>query len=144
MRVTDRIAQGLLRPINPYSTLILGFFTALWGLWVLLPQWSVFEHAQLFSRMAQFCPEWAWGSWAMTAGILIIVGVARGFYKSLSWALGFTVWHWATVASMLWWGDWQNTGGLTYTAIAVFTTYAYLNIKVNQVKFGEDIPHFLP
>lgn len=144
MTKADRIAQGLLRPINPYSTIILGTFTALWGLWVFLPEWSVFAHAALFNRMAQFAPEWAWGLWAMVAGTLVVCSVIRGLYKWLAWTLAFCVWHWATVAGMLWWGDWQNTGGVTYTFIAVYSAYAYLNVKVNIIRFGESMQHFLP
>lgn len=137
----DRIAVGLLRPINPYSTLILGVMTALWGLWLLMP-WPVFEHAVLFSKMSDFAPEWAWGCWSVTSGLLVIYGVFKGFYRILSWTLAFIGWHWFTVSSMMWWGDWQNTGGLTYSFICLLVVYCYLNIKVNYVKYGEDIPHF--
>ena len=136
----DRIVQGMLRPINPYSTVILGVFTALWGMWVLLP-WPVFEHAALFSRMDQFAPEWAWGGWATLCGLLIVFALMDGDKKPLSFALGFAVWHWWTVSYMLWWGDWQNTGGLTYSFIAIFTTYAYLNFKINFIRNDEHIPN---
>lgn len=138
----DRIARGLLRPINPYSTLILGIFTTCWGLWMLSPWWSVFAQSSAYVKMEQFAPEWAWGCWSVIAGALVILAVFKGLYRWLSFALGFISWHWATVSLMLWLGDWQNIGGLTYMGIAVFSSYVYLNIKVNYVKFGEDIPSF--
>jgi hypothetical protein len=132
----DRIAQGVLRPINPYSTLILGVFTGLWGLWVLLPQWDVFTSAALFSKVSEFAPEYAWGLWALTCGVIICAGIATGARRILSFALAFAMWHWWTIAGMFWWGDWQNTGGITYTFVAITCTYAWLNFKVNFVKTG--------
>lgn len=33
---------------------------------------------------------------------------------------------------MMWWGDWQNTGGLTYSFIGAYATFIYLNLKVNK------------
>lgn len=137
----DRFANGLLRPINPYASVILGLLTASWGIWLLMP-WETFGTAKLYSKMDEFAPEWAWGTWALICGALIIFAVAKGLYKTLSFAIGFAVWHWATVSSMMWWGDWQNTGGLTYSFITLYCIYAYLNIKINYVQFGEDIPDF--
>ena len=141
-RQFDRIAVGLLRPINPYAQIITGTFTALWGFWLLLPQFSVFGSAPLFSKMHQFAPEWAWGTWATICGSLIIASVFKGLYKTLKHALGFAVWHWGTVSIMMWWGDWQNTGGITYTFIAILCAYSFFNIEFNFAKTGEETPNF--
>lgn len=143
MNKLEAIARGMLRPINPYATLILGFMTTFWGLWVISPFWDVFSSAPVFQHAQRLAPEWAWGTWSMSCGLLIIAAVIKGYYKPLAWALGFVVWHWATIAGMVWWGDWHNTGGITYTFIALYSLYAYLNIKINYVKFDEEPPHFL-
>jgi hypothetical protein len=137
----DRIAQGLLRPINPYSTIILGAFTALWGVWI-LAGWPVFSHAALYSKMAEFAPEWAWGTWSLCAGLLVVLAVFKGFYRWLIWTLLFIGWHWATVSIFMWWGDWQNTGGLTYTTVAIYSGYCYLNVKFNYLKRRSLLPTF--
>jgi hypothetical protein len=42
----------------------------------------------------------------------------------------------------MWWADWNNTGGLTYTFVGIFSVYAYLNIKINYLKYHEEFPHF--
>lgn len=138
----DRIAVGLLRPINPYAQFITGSFTLLWGFWLLLPQFDVFGTAPLFSKMAEFAPEWAWGAWATAAGILIILGVINGLYSVLARTLAFAAWHWTTVSIMMWWGDWHNTGGITYGFIALLFVYCYLNIKFNYVDTGHDQKYF--
>lgn len=136
----EQIVIGLTRPINPYSTLLVGAMTAMWGIWLLMP-WSVFGSAALFSKMAEFAPEWAWGAWALTCGVLIILSVYNGLYKWLYRAMGFAVWHWSTVSTFMWWGDWRNTGGVTYSFVALMCIYLYINIKVNYKKYGEDIPN---
>ena len=137
----DRIAEGLLRPTNPYTTIILGIMTAAWGIWILMP-WDTFGSAKLFSKMSEFAPEWAWGTWSILCGILLIIAIFKGLYSFLARTLMFSLWHWSAVSAMMWWGDWHNTGGLTYTFFAVYCAYRYFNIKINYVKFGEDIPNF--
>ena len=141
MNRLERIAQGMLRPINPYSTIILGTFTAFWGMWVLTPEWSVFGTADLYSKMREFAPEWAWGVWALTAGMLLVFCVFKGLYNNLSRALMFISWHWTTVAAFMWWGDWQNTGGVTYATVAIYSIYCYFNIKMNYADRGRNRPH---
>jgi hypothetical protein len=136
------IARGMLRPINPYATLILGVMTMFWGLFILAPGWNAFGTAKLFSKAIGFAPEWAWGVWSTICGALIILAVLKGYYVWLARSLGFAVWHWFTIAGMLWWGDWKNTGGINYTFIAIYALYAYLNIKINYVKFEVRPPKF--
>jgi hypothetical protein len=104
--------------------------------------WDVFSRGALFSKALSFAPEWAWGCWATFCGYLIVLSVLTGYYKWLARALGFAVWHWSVIAGMLWWGDWQNTGGLSYTFIAMYALYAYYNIKINYVKMCLDPPKF--
>lgn len=140
--ILDRVAVGLTRPINPYAQIIPGIFTAIWGIWLLIPDFSVFKSAPLFVKMAEFAPEWAWGAWAFLCGIFMIAGVLKGLYKFLAKTLAFSIWHWGTVSIMMWWGDWQNTGGITYTFVTILCAYSFLNIRINYVKHGEFIPHF--
>lgn len=137
----DQIRDGLLRQVNPYACIILGMLTSAWGLWLLAP-WETFTSAPVFSKLAQFVPEPMMGLWSLVCGLLIIGAVFRGLYKCLYLALGFAVWHWGTVSVLMWWGDWHNTGGLTYGFICLYCIYLYLNIKVNYSRYGEDIPNF--
>ncbi len=139
MHRLEHIAQGLLKPMNPYASLLLGLLTLSWGVWIINPFWSVFGTAQVYTRAAQFAPEWAWGTWATICGISILYGIYKGSARWLASSLGFAMWHWFTVAGMLWWGDWQNTSGITYTFIGCYTIFAYLNLKVNFI--GQGIKH---
>lgn len=140
MTKADRMAVGLLRPINPYASILLGIFTFLWGLWLALPFETFGRAAALYSKMADIAPEWAWGAWSMAVGIITVVTITLKKKRWLSRAHAFSTWHWGTVSLMMWWGDWQNTGPVTYTMIAVYSAFLYLNVKVNNINFDEDIP----
>lgn len=133
----DKFVKGLLKPINPNASIILGILTNFWGLWLLLPH-TVFDHSALYSKMDQFAPEWAWGTWAFICGLLIIVSILKSNWYWLAKSMGFAIWHWSTVSGMMWWGDWHNTGGLTYTFISIYAIYVFLNVKINYVRFGEE------
>jgi len=138
MTKADRLAMGLLRPINPYASILLGIFTFIWGLWLQMP-WGSFDGARLFSMMDRLAPEWAWGTFAMAVGALNIYTITRKKKKLLARSHGLATWHWGLVSLMMWLGDWQNTGGLTYSFIAIYASYCFLNVKINNVKFDEEI-----
>lgn len=125
------IALGLLKPINPFTPFLLGVYTLLWGLWLISPFWLTFGSARLFHFMGGFAPEWAWGIWSVVAGISVCVHTAKQNFCGMSRSLGFLFWHWFTVAWLLWIGDWQNTAGLTYSTIAAYSAYLFLNVRIN-------------
>lgn len=132
----ENLVRGLLKPINPYATALLGVLTLTWGLWILCPYWDVFTTAKIYAKALDFAPEWAWGTWSTMCGLGILASLWRGSTCWLARSVGFAIWHWFTVSTMLWWGDWQNTAGLTYTFIGIYTVLVFLNIKVNYVKQG--------
>ena len=132
----DRLAKGLLRPINPYLSVLLGLFTLSWGAWVVNPFIKTFDEVETYRKAVEFAPEWAWGTWSIIAGASIIIAIWKNNVSLLSGALAFATWHWFTVGGMTWWGDWHNTAGLTYTFVALYSTSAYLNIRTNYVRVG--------
>lgn len=134
----DRFVTNLLKPINVDASIIMGVFTSMWGAWLLLPVQS-FDSADLYSKMERFAPEWAWGSWALICGLLITWTLMKKSYKALSQAMLFGLWHWATVSGMMWWGDWKNTGGLTYTFIAIYVWFIYINVHINHVVLPDEM-----
>lgn len=126
------IKASMMRPINTSAVIILGLFTTLWGAWVAVPFWDVFDSAQVYSAMAGIAPEWFWGMLAVVAGIVITWGVIRNSYNSLitgSW-IGFI--QWLVVAGLFFIGHWQNPDGLTLLAFSLYSAYVHLNLKVNR------------
>lgn len=140
MNRIERIAHGLIKPMNPYASVWLGIMTFMWGLWVVNPFWQVFTRANVYSKALEFAPEWAWGTWSTLCGITLIVALIKHSPCWVVRAAGFAIWHWFTVSGMLWWGDWQNTAGLTYMFVGLYAVYVFLNIRVNWVRQG--IKHF--
>jgi hypothetical protein len=129
-----RLKASMMKPINTSAVIILGLFTTLWGIWVAVPFWDVFTTASLFSYMEKLAPEVFWGLLAVVAGVVIVWGVIKNSYRSLvigSWA-GFI--HWMLVAGLYFAGDWQNTGGITVLAFALYSAFIHINIKINHKK----------
>jgi hypothetical protein len=127
------IAKRFGAPINTSAALILAVYTFVWGLWLVNPFWNVFEHAALYSQMAEVMPEWIWGSIAITVGVTMGVGIVRHTFSALTrGALAGWV-HWFVISIFYFLGDWKNTGGITATAFAVYCGFIYLNLMVNRV-----------
>ena len=129
----DRLAESLLKPINPSVIIVLGIYTILWGLWVVNPLWTVFTQAALYSALIG--GEYVWGSIVLAAGLLITRGATKPSYINLivGSAAGFITWLTVGIFYLL--GDWANTGGITALAFAAYCLIVYLNIKVNKTYF---------
>lgn len=132
------IFVNLMKPINTTVTVLLGVLTFLWGLWVMSPWWSVFGSSTLYARMSEFAPEFAWGAWATVAGFIQLTAALRGNMKFLTQSLEFIAWHWFIVALTMWFGNWQNTGGLTYSVVCLYSVFCYLNVKLNYIGIDPD------
>ena len=113
----------------------MGAYTVLWGLWVAAPWWNAFGSAKAFHIMSQIAPEWVWGSVAIIVGLIMIRGVLQSRWGSLTIGALCGFFQWITVSGFFFWGDWQNTGGVTYLMIAVYCAFIWLNLRVNKRYF---------
>lgn len=127
----EKLAEAMLRPINPTAIILLGVFTVVWGFWVGNPFWSVFTQAPLYSFMS-FAPEPVWGLVAIAVGVVISHGAFTRKVRAL--ILGSKVGgiFWFVVSIMFFLGDWMNTGGITTLVLSVYSFFIYLNLKVNS------------
>jgi hypothetical protein len=132
----NRLIRSILQPINPAAILILGVFTALWGIWVASPFWDVFTSADAYQYLGML-PEPVVGGVAILAGLGIINGVLRASFRSLTTGamIGFS--HWFTIAVFFFLGNWHNTAGITYLMIAVYSAFVWLNLRVNRNYFAQ-------
>lgn len=135
MRILERLekfAEALLKPINPAAVVLLGIYTMMWGLWVIVPFWDVFTTAKLFSvLLALPLPEAFWGGLAMACGSVTTYGAFHRGYESLTRGAQVAAWHWLMIACFYFAGDFANTGGITALFFAIYAAYIYLNIKIN-------------
>ena len=130
------IAHALLLPINPAAVIILGLYTTVWGLWLANPFWSVFSQAPLYDVLATVPPdvfpaEFFWGTIAIVCGCIITYGAYKRYYRPLIIGASVATWHWLMIAVFYFWGDWQNTGGITSLMLAVYGAFIYLNVRTN-------------
>lgn len=128
---TDNLAKAMLRPINTAAIVIMGAYTFVWGFWIFNPFWDVFRTAKIFSYMAML-PEYFWGGLAMAVGIMMVYGVMKHNYKSLMWGAKVGFYHWTMICILYFFGDWQNTGGVTALMISFYCGFIWLNIRVNK------------
>lgn len=128
---SEKLAQALLLPINPALIVLLGIYTVVWGFWLANPFWHVFDQAPLYSKMAEFAPEWVWGGIALAAGIVVIVGAVKRSYSALTRGASVAFLHWFLISMMYFAGDPLNTGGITSLVIALYAAVVYWNIRIN-------------
>lgn len=123
---------GLLKPINGASVVIISGYTFLWGLWVVNTVWDVFTQASLYGELSAVAPEWAWGAIALVCGLVMLYGVFRPSYRSLTRASFIGFMFWLTISIGYFLGDWRNTGGITAAMLAISCAYIYLNVRINR------------
>lgn len=138
----DKLAQSLLKPINPTVIVVLGLYTIIWGIWIANPLWEVFTRAPLYSAMEHLAPEWYWGVQAIVAGLFILRGALKPAYKNLITGAAIAAGHWFTIGMLYFIGDWQNTGGITAITFAIYSALVYLNIKTNRSYFDQETNYF--
>lgn len=126
----EKLANAMLKPINPAMIVLLGVFTIVWGFWVGNPFWDVFPHATLYSAMV-FMSEGSWGLIATAAGIIICHGAFTRKVGALILGAATGGVFWMVVSLMFFIGDWMNTGGITALTISIYCACIYLNLKVN-------------
>ena len=140
-RLNTGLATALLRPINTSAIILLGIYTVVWGIWIVNPFWTVFTQAGLYSAMASLMPEFIWGIVALAAGAVICYGVLRPSHMRLLQGsfVGFV--HWFLIAIFYFFGDWQNTGGITALFFAIYAAFIFVNLKVNKRLYKSSEKH---
>lgn len=131
----ERLAQAMLKPVNPTAIILLGVFTIVWGLWLASPFWTVFTSAPLYSFM-NFVSEAVWGVIAIACGLIITHGALTRTVASLILGSRTGGIFWFVVSIMFFLGDWHNTGGITALLLAVYAFFIHLNLKVNSKVIG--------
>lgn len=138
MTKTERVASGLLKPINPTVVIVLGLYTVVWGLWIFSPFWNVFDAAPLYSAMASIFPsEYVWGGIAIVAGNFIMRGAIHPSRRNLQFGAFTGALHWFVIALLYFAGDWTSTGGITSLTFAAYAALVWVNIKVNPEHFPD-------
>lgn len=129
-----KLAKRLSQPINTAAIVIMGVYTTLWGIWVGNPFWSTFDESKQYRWLQEVVHgrEWIWGAMAAAVGIVMIYGVLRNSFKSLSTGSLLGSVFWGVIATGYYIGDWRDTAGLTKTMICLYCAFIWLNIRMNR------------
>lgn len=127
-----KLAKRLGRPINTAAIVIMGVYTVLWGFWVGNPFWTTFNEGKQYDWLARVMPEWGWGAIAVAVGGVMVFGVMRDSFRSLSAGSLIGACYWGVIATGYYIGDWRDTAGLTKTMICLYCAFIFLNIKMNR------------
>lgn len=139
MTRTERLATELLKPLNPSLIVVLGFYTILWGLWIVSPFWSVFNAAPLYSTLASVSSEVVWGSLAVLAGVCVTYGAYRPSRVNLQFGSFVGALHWFIIALFYFIADWTSTGGISALAFAVYSGIVWVNVKMNGAYYDAQV-----
>src|SRR6478672_2688241 len=131
----DKIAESLLQPINPTIIIVLGFYTIVWGLWLVVPMWSTFGSSPVYLVMAKFAPEFLWGLLAIIAGMFITRGAIKPSYENLQLGSFIGFFHWLIIGIFYLFGQWQSTAWITAFAFAIYSAIIWVNVKTNRRHF---------
>lgn len=114
------------QPISRFNILLSGVYSFMWGLWVAVPNWNVFQHSAIYDVLNWAGSEVTWGGVQMLVGIILIFAT----FDSIHWM------KWATFAGFVSWtlislgflfSDWQNPGMWVAGFIAATNAYMFLN-----------------
>lgn len=124
--------NGITSPISALSTMIFGFMTFWWGVWVASPFWDAFDRVEVYNGLQRLLPESVWGLIAIIVGVTMLYGGVVSSYKAMSRAVRFGFYFWILVSIYYWLGDWHSTGGVVMSSIAIYFGLAYINLKINR------------
>lgn len=128
---SERLAKALLLPINPALVIVLGIFTVVWGLWVIVPWSDAFAKAEVYSTLAHLAPEYFWGGFAIFCGLITCYGAVKRLYRPLVRGALASFFHWFIIFVMMVTADIGDPSGVTALVFAVYAGLVGLNIRVN-------------
>lgn len=131
-RVRLSFLEFMLRPTTIATVIMVGFYTFIWGCWLINPYIYTFDHAQLYDNMSNFMPEVSWGATAIIAGAVTMYGGLHPSYWGTRIGAAVISAYWFIITIMYFTADWHNTGGITALFFCIWGAYIYINAKLNR------------
>jgi hypothetical protein len=135
MTKTEKVAQSILRPINPTLIIVLGIFTIIWGLWIMNPWSAAFGISAIYTAMASLLPEMAWGGIAVLAGSLTLRGAIIPSYDNLRTGSFVGFFHWFVIGILYCVSNFADPTGVMALTFAIYSALVWVNIKVNRLYY---------
>jgi len=126
--ILDKIAERLLQPINTSVISILGMFSVLLGIWLILPFDSLSN--ELIGTKHYY--EWIVGAAMAVPGTTIVVGALMDKMHALTIGTGFGFYVWFGLMVLTLILNWQSGWWIVALMIAIYCGFVHLNLRVNR------------
>lgn len=125
-RLVDRLQEST----HAGNLIFVALYTIIWGLWLLL--FDVFQASSLYSWLSNIGDEKFYGIAAIITGIAMATTILRNIFPWTAYGafLGFLFWGLIGIGYLL--GDYRSTGALTALGLSGYSSFVYLNIRLNQ------------
>jgi len=112
------------KPFEFVSTLTL----ILWGAWVSWPTFSTFNVGGVYRQMAKTAPEWIWGAFVLSIGI-IKAFLMYSKYTKLRVIMALIVMAiFAIIAAFFALGNWMSVGVPMYISFVIISWFSYMEV----------------
>lgn len=128
----EKIAARLLQPINTSVISILGMFSFLLGVWLMLP----FESLAV-DVLGNRTYELMVGGLMMIPGLSIIIGALKDKIGLLTFGTGVGFCFWLGFMGMTLLISWQSGWWIVALMIAFYCGFVHLNLRVNKNQFAK-------
>jgi hypothetical protein len=121
----------LMRPINPASIGLQGFFSVLVGFWLMLP-WDTYNLSPTYKWLAALSPDWVPGILLLGAGVIMLWGAWTNRAKPIivtSW-IGYSVW--TAISILLLIANAYSILWILAVVPAVHCAFIALNVNLNK------------
>lgn len=125
----DGFFAGLLAPINPNLSILLGFLNVIYGAWMFIPS---DQESQTIYRYLDFIVDgkW-WGLFIVCVGLLMIYLNRTGRIKNSVKPMAFNSIMWTAIAAFVATGDIYNNVWIPMAFIAIYSMFVAANLWIN-------------
>lgn len=128
--IFHKIGLAFWHQISPFTVLLSGIYSFMWGFWVFLPFWDSFSTSPVFMFLGTTqLSEILWGGTQMLVGVALFLASFES-YRFIKYATfaGFISWTLISLAFAL--SNWQNPAIWVAGYLAVTNAYMFLNVAI--------------
>lgn len=109
-----------------------GVIALLWGVYVGNPLWDAIAQGARFFTVADFIPEWAWGSMASAIGLVQLGAIVVGSWRARRWTAFALFWFWLLLAGQFGAANFRSPMILFYITFAFAAVWVHVRITLRH------------
>lgn len=127
-----KFTRLFLAPIQPFIGILIGFYTFMWGLWVLSPFWTVFDKGPQYEVLMSLAREPVWGFIATILGVIIMKACWNKNVEVIKYTALVGFYFWGLVCTSYLYSNWQALAWIPAAMFSIIEGYAYLNLTIRE------------